>query len=612
MASILTPITDPIPGLYTNWGTNADHSVGTGVFASDEVKIDAVNKLIQLRNAGNLAAAGSGATGQALYSFLKYVWKNQTELTQYDFPMLSITNEQFEFIDGWEPEDDTTRKMIRTAGWAETNGTLTKRRYSGIISLGTLGTTDQPYFVQNTSLTASTTNTDFTGPVNEPVKIYAYGTGTNDINFTSTSNITSTTTDLSVFADGDIITISGTTGGTNDGTFVVSGTPTATSLDITTTDFTASGTDTATVTITSDYKAYFKIFVREREKTYADADLDVIGVSEMTYIVYRFPVANADDININTTADTDIDSDNVMPADVSPYDVIDVTYLDAQIKGAWTNSTVYVANDVVQSAGRWYITTAGGTSSGTGVADDVGVTDWAAYSGEREVETGVYSAYTVILDANNAGTTPGGSKEAVYEWAQWALRLTGTIDTASTRNGEIADALVYFVGDNLHTSAGVFVDDIAAADVNKITFHDYADVTHTYPSVVTVTINFNGNLAADADAIFRAYYTNVPSGNFGDVDAIEVTRADGVTKVGSDVSNNVPDGAIDVGSSYSFSYAYDGDTTGGRTQSTDTNITVVAIGLTTGQYVSASQDITSTGATISLVAPFERNYDNPA
>lgn len=616
MAAIGTIITDPIPGLNTAWGTNVDHAPASGIFASDEVKIDAVNRTIQLRNAGNLTTLGSGATGQALYSFLKYHWKDTADLTQYPFPMLSITNEQFEFIDGWTPADDTTRKMIRSAGWAETNGSTVNRRYAGIVTLGTMvDDTDQAYYVQNSSFTAVTETTDFTGPVNEAVAIYMTATGLNDINFASTSSVTSTTTDFSVFKVGDSITFSGTTGGTNNVTVTVA-TVAANALTFTQTTLTASGVDAGTVTLTANRNSFFKIFVRERGKTYDDSALGDIGVDLMNYIVYRFPLTNTTDIKILTTADTDIDSNGVVPADVSPYDLINVTYLNANIIGAAQAGNINV-NDVVSDANsRWFRCTATGTIDATDIDDlsamaGAGTATFEPFAGEREVEDGTFSAYNIIIDANDTGTVPGATKEAVYEWAQWALRRTGTIDeVAQTRKGEIADTLVYFVGDTLHTNQSVFVDDIAAADYNNIVFHDYEDATHVYPSVVTVTINFNGNLAADPAAVFRVYYTSVSGGAYGTVNALEVVTND-LSTVGSNVSNLVPDGTVEAGSSYSFSYAYDGDTTGGRIVSTPVNITVVAIGLETGQYVKTSGNITDQGGTFSLVAPFERNYSNP-
>ena len=49
--------------------------------------------------------SNDGVTGQAFYSFLKEEWKTDASLIPYPFPMVSITPEQFEFIDGWRPSD---------------------------------------------------------------------------------------------------------------------------------------------------------------------------------------------------------------------------------------------------------------------------------------------------------------------------------------------------------------------------------------------------------------------------------------------------------------------------------------------------------------------------
>lgn len=136
------------------------------------VVISAAAKTIKLNIAGNLTT--DGVTGQCLYSFLKEQWKTDNNLIKYSFPMLSITNEQFEFSDGWAPADDPTRKLIRTAGWAEVNvAGAVKRKYAGIVSLGTIGSTDQAYFQQATSGTgAAAVNFTYAGPVNEAVQIF--------------------------------------------------------------------------------------------------------------------------------------------------------------------------------------------------------------------------------------------------------------------------------------------------------------------------------------------------------------------------------------------------------------------------------------------------------
>ena len=201
-----------------------------GVFYSPEITIDGNHKWIilnQTNQAGDLTEDGTGVQGQALYSLLKDRWKEMTGLTRYDFPMLSITNEQFEFIDGWTPyynngSSNTTRKLIRTAGWSERNAAgLVTQTNSGIITLGTLGLTDQPYFVQNSSTIANTTNTNYTGPVNEAVTIFAGLSATQGNVSTSSGTLTVKNLDGGIFKTNDVVNITNT-GSTNlDGTYKV-------------------------------------------------------------------------------------------------------------------------------------------------------------------------------------------------------------------------------------------------------------------------------------------------------------------------------------------------------------------------------------------------------
>lgn len=141
-----------------------------------EVTINTSALTITLNLAGNLSA--DGVTGQCLYSFLKEEWRTDSTLPKFPFPMESITPEQYEFIRGWLPANDATRKLIRTAGWAEKNAAgATLREYAGIVSLGTLGGTDQGYFQQGSSL--ARTNFTYQGAINEAIQIFGDATNGN-------------------------------------------------------------------------------------------------------------------------------------------------------------------------------------------------------------------------------------------------------------------------------------------------------------------------------------------------------------------------------------------------------------------------------------------------
>ena len=68
-----------------------------------EVDFLSGSRLIRLNYAGNLTGGNTnGVSWQALYSFIKEEWKNDDNLVKFPFPVVSITTEQFELINGWD------------------------------------------------------------------------------------------------------------------------------------------------------------------------------------------------------------------------------------------------------------------------------------------------------------------------------------------------------------------------------------------------------------------------------------------------------------------------------------------------------------------------------
>lgn len=369
-----------------------------------EVTISTAAKTIALTIAGDLST--DGVTGQCLYSFLKEEWKSDANLIKFPFPMISITNEQFEFIEGWKPANDATRKLIRTAGWAEydAGSSVASRKYAGVISLGTIGGTDQAYFQQASTGTGSTaTNFTYTGPINEAVQIYG---------------------------------------------------------DATNGDF--------------DYTGYFKLFVRTQGKKYSQSQIADIGVSAMTYIVYRFPLANETDLKIS--------HDDTAISTTAPYTGVDITY--------------YAADQSISIGGTTY-------------------------------------PFRVIVDGNNA-TAEQIYEKVQYLLRQSSDIDAGT----GTVTGKTADSLLTFVGDTLLTSKGVYIENFNNNDTNRLQFTDQNGVVRTYPFVATITLNFNENLVADANSAYWVYFTNDDAGSnlgndFGTASAIIVNDANGDPITGS-------------------------------------------------------------------------------
>jgi len=486
-----------------------------------EITFNTTNKLVLLSKTGNLS--DDGVTMQAIYSFAKEEWKNDPTLIKFPFPLISITEQKFDFVNGWNFSGGTTKQLVRDGGWAYKDASNNSiEEYMGVITLGSIVDGSQVYYQQ--AATSGSTNVVLTGAVNQAVQIYNSGT-----------------------------------------------------------------------TITN-YRNFFKIFVREYQNLYDQSQLSDIGQNTVTYQVYSFPLGNSTDLKISAT-DEDVDSDH-------PYTGMSLSYLVGSGYTTWAASQVYGLYHVVKDSadGRWYLATSAHTSGGASRA--LQSSAWSAYTGERSIG-GTYYAFNKILSGNT------GTKTQVYEFAQRQLRKPGNINSAllgppyGNVSGKTADALMNFVGDTLVTEPGVYVDNFATVDTNSYEFYDLTgttSVSRTFPFVAAGTISFNENLTNDSAAIYKVYFTTNPGGNFGTSSAILVNNNAGVPLTGT------CSGVTFV----NFDFDYDGNAQGGRTPGTDADVTIVALGLSTGQYVSTTGTISRSNAnSFSLVSSLERNYSNP-
>jgi len=357
-----------------------------------------------------------------------------------------------------------------------------------------------------------------------------------------------------------------------------------------------------------DRRSYLRLFAREYQKTYSSSQLSDIGVSSMTSIVYRFPLANATDSLKITHADIIVSTD-------PPYDQIDITwqrdsnnsYSLYNVIGNYSPSSVsYILSDVVKdtSNNRWYKCKLAYTSDAT--LPNANSTNWEAYEGERILGS-TYFPFTVIIDADNtvAAAESGEVRLAqLYERIQYELRLGSDIDDNANGSvvGKTAESLLRFVGDTLVTSPGVFIESVNTGDINSIQFYDSMGVLCSFPFVSSGTLQFNSNLSTDDSAIYRLYFSTLPGGkDFGTANATLVKDSLGV-----DIS-----GTIDNNSTIAWSFAYDSNNQEGRTPGTDAAVTLVAIGLADSTYATATSLITkATGQNISISGAVERNYIN--
>lgn len=363
--------------------------------------------------------------------------------------------------------------------------------------------------------------------------------------------------------------------------------------------------------------SYIKAFLRIEGKTFAGYDLvREQNLALLEPVLYKFPFANATDIKITET-DTNIGTN-------APYTSMKINYLAGE--GFTTAAaTTYAVGDVVQDGtGRWAYCTGAGTVTAPGgaYASFGGTSTWEAYDGERQIGANYY-AFNRLIDANN------GTAEEIYNWMQYITRQTGDINandstTVGQRSGLVmngvnAELLGFFVGDNLHTYGGVYIDNFNTNSTNDLTFGDITvdgsgldSVTHVpvtttdriFPFTAAGTLEFSANLVSEADADTRyvMYFDNAGGSQF-DTSAAIIVNDNGGTPI---------DGQV-TGASIAWDFDYDGNTQGGRTAATDAAVHVVAQGLGGAQWVEATYTITrTTGQTINVNANDERNYANPA
>jgi len=658
----------------------------TAPSGTTELSIDSSTLKISLTRMGNLTA--DGVTLKCLYSKLKEVWKADSTLIKFPFPMTPITDEQFEFSNGWDlnktritstsithagtnsgssaafiittsgnfntsnvvpgmyvsgtgvgtdarvvrvdsntqitvsvansgtvsgsltfwTDNDYTYNLIRTGGWAlKSTAGVTQEEWVGVISLGNLGAEQTN---KTLTLTAGTTaSTTITVASTTGIQAGSFITGPGVPSGTTVASITNGTqfviSKSVTIANGGLVTIR-----PKDQIYYQIGSATSTPIN-----FALTGAVNQAVKTYGDashgnfdYRgagSVFKLFVREQGWTYGKQKKEDIGNTTVTYQVYRFPVTNSSDSIKITHADTAIDANGDGTADVSPYTNMSIT--------------------------------------------------WYAAPQTRTIG-GVSRNFSIIIDADTSNGTPLSSgpatAEQIYEFVQWSLRRGTGVDIdagAATKVGSITRDLLQFVGDTLFTlydstdGFGIFIDNFNASDTNRIVFVDDTGTNRTFPYTAAGALSFNTNLVSDGvNAIYRLFYKQLRTKAFGSADAVLVKKADNSTDVSGTIS----------GASVTFDFDYDGNTqaaweasqpyvtgdeyrngttwyrvttgytSGGTFGATDTtnssvisgpSVVLVAIGLSTAQYVSAEGVIArSISNSITATSSLERNYSNPA
>lgn len=580
-----------------------------------EVYIDTANKKIELildsEFTGSSLVAADGVTLQCLYSFLKQAWKEDPasqNLIQFPFPMEAITSEQFEFINGWTPYDDTTkdsRDYIRTGGWAERNDSgVVIKEYAGVITLGNIENNHRVYYYFDGE--ASTTNFNYDGAVNEAVLIYedANGDGTPNIDFRDTR--------LEVF---------------------IRSAPEGTSPNVV---------------------GY----------TYDKSTSQAIGVSTLANQVYRFPLSESVDINI-TEADSEI-TDTAGNL-IAPYNTIAVNY-----QGTSVSRTVSTAKNygiiidasaeekaIIYTTIQYLLRQAADIDDQTAVAVTGNTAD--------ELVTFVGDTLKTILATNPEQTdTAGDPIQTGVIIDNYALSdknsLEFTNDTGTTEKFPFSATVNLQFNDNLVNDPAskyyLFYKDLgggvafgtssallvkagnalgAGTDVTGFVHATAATATgNNDGGAATVTTAAGGTtftlsgvtLAASPAFVGKVLEVTAPA-NIAGRYFIEshttsaITIADALfeaSNTAQTVDYQIYDKNVDANGNgnFQFSYDYDQDTAGGNrtageaSPTSENQVVFVCLGLDNAQYVRVENLLERTAnKTIPITAPLERNYSDP-
>lgn len=605
---------------------------------SQEVYINTSTKTIKLVVVGNLST--DGVTLKCLYSFLKEEWRtdpNSKNLAAFPFPMVPITNESFELVEGWDFFNDTGRYLIRTAGWTvrNTSGNVTQK-WAGIIGLGTIESDDQLYYQQVTL--GAATGSQLTGQINQAVQILrdddgdgVYGEGSD---YDRTSYFSLFCREVSQLYGKSTLTDIGVTA--MDAQAYRFPITTAADLKISDAD--------ALVALSGSFSSAtwsggVATYNTSAGHTLTDGDyVQITGITPVGYNVRGYiTYVDTDTFTIPITVDPGTYTSGGVVQSI--YSLVNVRYFDQPFSRnveSITSRSFGIVVDVGTHSG--VDGSVVGTSVFTTAEGGIPISNNPFVSGTLVIHEGfstgsyaiVAATATTVTVAETFGTSTANSftlypavatpatAEEIYTAVQHKLRQNSDIDaTDQSVIGKVADQIMYFVGDTLISGraatgvqptnpnsggSGVIIEGFDTNDTNRLTFYDNTNTSRNFPFVATLTISFGANLIADASAKYWVFFTSVPDGDYGQSTAIIVDD-----NLGVDMAGNVS-----AQSSVTLTFDYDNNVQGSRTPATDAAVTVVGIGLSTGQYVSATTTITrSTTNSVSLVAALERNYQNP-
>ena len=527
---------------------------------STEVVITTATRRIALNEVGGLST--DGITLQCLYSYLKEEWKTQATLIPYPFPMVAISPEKMEFVDGWELTDDADRKLIRNGGWREVDNVgSVKEEWTGVITLGNISAGHNAYYYFDS--TAAKADFTYTEAVNEAIQSYGdashgdfdYRTDILTV-FVREQGMTyaqTTTVDVGI-ADGDNLD------------YKVIRFPLAEATDL---NITATDNDIETTTPYTNMSILFATTPQSKSIPSAGDphNFGVIvtcagGTVKQIYEFLQHELRAATDIDSGTSGQLGVLTDQF-----------------SQFVGSRLD-TLQVANDQ-------------GTGGDGTFLDNVATADT---NNMRMIDNlGTYYEYPFVSTGRiNFNTNLSGDANGIY-------RMYFTYTKGTT----VADCAVTAASDASATLTGAATLPLLVAD-DYFYLSGAANAANNGIWVATGTPTTSALTADKFDGINPIDETTfaavVGINPYGSPDALIV----------DDNSDADIAGTISAAEYIDYDFDYDGNVQGARVVTDDAEITVVAIGHGVAQFVAATGTIErKTGNSVSLVAALERNFSNP-
>jgi hypothetical protein len=605
-----------------------DLNVGT------EITFNLSGKTFTLVATGNLDDK-EGVTGNALWAKFVDLWTSAT-YQPYPFPMNIIDARSGQYIfgqdpqgayNGWKPADDTTRQMIRDAGWSEySSGGVLNRQYVGMVALASGFPVGAQFFYQKDS-TESAIDFTFDDAPNEAIQVY--GDASNG-NFDDRTYFKLFCREESYLYDDAVL---GDVGETGTGAYKVQ-LPIAVGVDLDIQDddtFIATSVSVSAATwsggtATIDCSAVHGLTSGDK--------VSISGVSPDGYnVVGEVTVTDTDSFEIDISSDPGTYSTGGTVK--SFYDRIKVRYFTGAFNRDIESATGRDFGIVIDAgthsgidgsapgAGSVLTTSAGGLTvdywiggtlviyEGTDEGTEFPITDNDAttVTVTGTIASGSGLSFTLFPPAKR---DPVADLQEIYTKVQYLLRQDLNINSASgTVNGKTAALLLNFVGTSLKCGfytptnpngggTGVLIQGVLDADMNSVVFYDNTETSREYPYASVGAITSNAVLTAGGTGYYRMYFTTLPgAGNdYGESGAVTVNDADGDPITGTISSASI-----------SFTFDYTNNSQGGRTPGTDAAVTLVAGNPGSAKPFVATGLITaSKSIVIALAAETDRGY----